>query len=116
MFTDQERQQIWRAFIYSLAIGVVALTFAGCAQMFTAKTRATYTSPDGKQILYESDKEQVGLEAHVNPETGEIHIKVDKASTPEAVIAAVLQVQTRMLDMIQQLQALLAKTPVPVTP
>lgn len=109
-----DRESVWLTFLYSFVIGIVFLTLTGCAQMFTAKTKASYIKPDGTTIMYESDKEQIGLEARVDPKTGAIEIKVDKAGTQEAVIAAVLQVQVKMLDMIQQLQALMNKAPGPV--
>jgi len=90
---------------FTIAILLLALVTSGCAQMFTSKTKATWTEPGGKSITYESDKEQIGLDAAFNPATGEFRIKVDKASTQEAVIAAVLQNQTQILQLIEKLSA-----------
>ena len=70
------------------ALGLLYLS--GCTQAYTAKTKATWTTPDGKQISYESDKEQVGLDAEFDPATGKFHVKVDKASTNEVAIQAAL--------------------------
>jgi hypothetical protein len=73
--------------------------------MFTSKTKATWTEPNGKSITWESDQEQVGLKARFNPTTGEINIQVERASTQEAVIAAVLQNQAQILQLIEKLSA-----------
>lgn len=87
----------------AVLLAVVLSMTAGCAQMFTAKTKATWTEPNGKSITYESDKEQIGLDATFNPNTGAFHIKVDKSGTQEAVIAAVLQTQAQMLSILEKL-------------
>jgi hypothetical protein len=91
--------------LIAAAVIVVFLAFNGygCAQMFTAKTKARYEiRPDGTKIVeYESDKEQVGLDAKF----GDVRVKVDKASTQEEVIAAVLGMQSQILGMIKELAA-----------
>ena len=81
---------------------------AGCAQMFTAKTTAYYKiAPDGtKEVHYSSDKEQVGLRVDLDEEGGKIkslRISVDKSSTQESVIAATLEVQKKVLDLVDTL-------------
>lgn len=86
----------------ALAAMIAALlSIAGCAQMFTAKTKVAVETPDCK-AWYESDKDQQGLEGEVCGGK----IRVDKSGTPEAVIAAVLQVQ---LNLLQRLDALVQK-------
>jgi hypothetical protein len=84
---------------------LLALSLTGCAQMFTAKTKASYVSPDGTQILYESDKEQQGFAFEYDPVTKKITVKTDKSGTLESVVAATLQMQLETLKMIQALTA-----------
>jgi hypothetical protein len=73
---------------------------SGCAQMFTAKTKASYkvTSPTGvvTEALYESDKEQVGFDAEIDPTTGKVHVKADKSGTLESVVAAIAAQQAQI--------------------
>lgn len=77
---------------------------AGCGvSNFTAKTRASWTEPGGKSIMYESDKDNIGLDATFDPKTGFFHIKVDKASTPEAAIAAAQASQAQMLQSMSKM-------------
>ena len=97
------KQSTYLALAFAVALAVL-LSIGGCAQMFTAKTTVHYEErrPDGTVIIadYSSDKDQVGLDAKLGKEPS---IKVDKASTAEAVIAAVLQTQTKLLGMIEAL-------------
>lgn len=96
----------WGQRIILAAAGAIVLSLSmGCASMFTAKTKATWTEPNGKSITYESDKEQIGLDATFDPKTGFFHIKVDKARTQEQVIAAVLQTQAQILGLLDKLAA-----------
>ena len=94
----------------SLASGVALaflLSISGCGVgQFTAKTVATYETPDGKKISYESNKEQIGLEATFDPKTGMFHIKVDKAGTPEASIAAALENSKEALGLARDAMAI----------
>lgn len=91
------------ALVWALLLALVP----GCARMFTAKTTLHYEErrPDGTTVLadWASDKDHVGLEAQLGDKP---KITVDKAGTPESVIAAVLQVQ---LNLLQRLDALVAK-------
>ena len=84
-----------------LAVLVIVVMFSGygCAQMFTAKTTVRLeVRPDGTCIGdYTSDKEQLGFEASVCGGS----VKVDKASTQDAVIAAVLSMQSQVLQLIR---------------
>lgn len=92
--------------VYDLAVIILALALSltmGCTSMFTSKTKATWTEPGGKMVSYESDKEQVGLEASFDKD-GTFHIRVDKAGTNEAAIAAALQSN---LEVQKQLNALM---------
>src|ERR1043166_1713436 len=88
----------------------MALLLAGCgAGFFSASTKAVYTiSPDGKTITYESNKEQQGLSLDLSEQEGKItnlKIKVDKADTQQEAIAAALQAQLGLQQIIQQLLA-----------
>jgi len=85
-----------------LLAGFGFLLFGGCAgvTMFTAKTKATVTTPDGFTASWESDKEHQGLEAEYDPVTGRFKIKVEKSGTPDAAIAAALQSQTKMIELL----------------
>lgn len=80
---------------------------AGCSSFFASKTVATYEMPDGKKITYESAKEQTGLDLkYVLDDQGkvkELHIKVDKAGTQEAVIQAALQQQMQIGKLLEVL-------------
>ena len=89
-----------QATLYAAVLAML-LSATGCAQMFTAKTAVSVTqSPDGTcTATYSSDKEQIGLEAEVCGGK----VKVDKAGTQEAVIAAVLQSQIQILGLIDKL-------------
>jgi hypothetical protein len=90
----------------SIIAGACLLT--GCASIFACETKATYTvHPDGtREISYSSCKEQIGLEA-ILPDG--VHVRVDKSSTQEAAMAAALQLHLKLADMLQQLQAIIAK-------
>ncbi len=93
------------AYFVMCAVGLIALSMlAGCAQMFTAKTKAHYVvRPDGtKEVSYESDKEQVGLDATVNSD-GSLKVKVDKSGTLESVVAATLELNVTMTQILEQL-------------
>lgn len=90
----------------NLRLGVALLVIllpAGCAQMFTSKTQVNVeTFPDGRCVAtYSSDKQQQGLEASV---CGGI-VKVDQAGTLESVVAATIQTQGMILQLMQQLMA-----------
>jgi hypothetical protein len=96
--------------IWFIAAVIFMLIYAnGCAQMFTSKTTVHFETrnSNGDTCIgdYTSDKEQIGLEAII---CGGATIKVDKASTQEAVVAAVLSMQSQMLQFIKE-QAAVAK-------
>lgn len=92
---------------------IVAFFLVGCgASFFSAKTTATYTLPDGKVIVYESNKEQQGLDVILKQKDGQItdlRIHVDKASTAEQAIAAALAVQVKLMEMLERLAPLIEK-------
>jgi hypothetical protein len=81
------------------------ILLSGCARMFACTTDATYiVRTDGsKEIHYSSCKEQIGLDSDYDPATGRFHVKVDKSSTQESVIAASVQLQSRLVEMMGQL-------------
>jgi membrane-anchored protein YejM (alkaline phosphatase superfamily) len=86
---------------------ILLLLCSGCVDMFTAKTQATYTiSPDGKTISYISNKEQQGLKLHLEEVNGKptvVDISVDKADTQQEAIAAALQTQLGLQQIIKGL-------------
>jgi hypothetical protein len=96
-----------------LAAVLAAVLGAGCSgyDRYSAKTKASYTGPDGRQIMYESDKEQVGLDVrYVLGEQGqvkEIHIKVEKSGAQEMAIAAALQAHAANAKLIEAIVPLL---------
>ncbi len=96
-----------------LMIALIVAVSGGCARLFTASTTASYSGPDGRLIEYQSDKEQIGLEAvYVVDEQGrvrEVRIKVDKASTQAEVIQAVLQQQRQLSETLSSLLPLLTR-------
>ena len=92
---------------YAIICAVLLLT--GCAQMFTAKTQASYTAPNGAVVEYSSDKEQQNLMFDLDPATGKIHVQVDKAGTPDAVIAAVAQQITQINKILETLAPMMAE-------
>lgn len=96
-----------KTFVFALIIACL-LSLSGCAQMFNSTTKVHYEKrPDGTIVAdYESGKEQVGLEAHLGAAPS---IKVDKSSTQESVIAAALQSQIMMGEILKQLLPLVTK-------
>lgn len=96
------------------ALLLLLLAFeSGCANMFSAKTIATYEiTSDGKMIRYESSKEQQGLDLDLTEDNGQVkvvRIHVDRASTAEAAMAAALQVQLQILKILETLAPLAAQ-------
>lgn len=92
----------------------LTLFLAGCgANFFSAKTTAIYEiTPDGKKIVYESNKEQQGLILELDETDGRIKtvkINVDKSGTAEQAIAAALAVQVQMNQLMGKLLPLLEK-------
>ena len=107
-------------FVILFATFILAL--AGCSQSkdFLAKTTAYHTA-DGT-YFYESTKNQEGFEASavIDPVTGKVtgfSIKT-KATTPESVVAAVLEARKAELDTMNKVLDMAAKAakaaPVPV--
>lgn len=93
---------------------ILAIMVSGCGySFFAAKTTASYKTPDGKEIQYSSDKEQIGLDVkYVMDADGrvkEIHIKVDKAGSQEQAIAAALQQSQQTNALLQALMPMLMK-------
>lgn len=95
-----------------VAVLALLLSLTGCVSMFTAKTEATYLTPDGKQISYSSEKEHEGLDAKWTSTDAkgvktEVHIKTVKSGTPEAAMAAVLQLYSRLQEALERLEPLI---------
>lgn len=95
---------IENAAILAVLVGVVTFSGSGCAGMFANETVVSYivTTPDGvrTEAHYKSAKENIGLKANIQP-GGAASFEVEKASTQEAVIAAVLSMQTQIWSMLR---------------
>ena len=90
---------------------VIAIFSMSCAKMYTSETTASYVkNPDGTFALnYTSNKEQQGLTASVDPDTGKLDVHVDKSGTAEVVVQAVSAMQQKMLDMMNKMMDQLIK-------
>lgn len=90
-------------FLYTFALEFL-LILGGCAPLFTAQTTVHFElRPDGTCVGdYTSNKDQVGLSATL---CGGSQIHVDKATTSEAVTAAVLQLHLRISDLLEKLNS-----------
>lgn len=105
----------WQWTIIALAL-LFALGGCGYSQ-YAGKTTASYEkSTEGAiKIIFESDKEENGLDAKVDPKTGEIRVKVAKAGAQESAVAAALESNKAALEIIKELMPLLkaaaTKTP-----
>lgn len=84
---------------------ILCAVLSGCAQMFSQRTRASYmtTYPDGRrtEVNWDSDQEQNGLNAKFDEHGASI--KVEKAGTLESVVAATLQSNLMMQELLQKL-------------
>ncbi len=82
----------------------IILFCSGCAKMFACSTEASYiTRVDGsREVTYSSCKEQVGLDAQIDPKTGAVHVKVDRASTQEAVMLKMVEMMQSLLPIIEK--------------
>ena len=84
---------------------------SGCgAAYFSAKTVATYRIlPDGTlEASYDSSKEQQGLDLDVEAANGKIktvRIHADKSGTNESAIAAALQANLKLIELLGVLAA-----------
>lgn len=86
--------------VMMLAAILAALMLQGCYEWNAARTQLEVQTANCT-AKYSSNKEQVGLAAKVCG--GEV--SVDKSGSSEAVLATLLQVQLKMLELIQQIQA-----------
>ncbi len=113
-----------------LCASAVILSACGAAN-FSASTTASYrvTNKDGvtTDVQYSSNKEQVGLAADIDPDTGKVSVKVDKASTSEQAIAAASAAQalalkafsdfvTAVIPLVEKAAAASAGVPLPIKP
>jgi len=98
-----------------LALGlVVLLSITGCASMFTSETVASYElAPDGTvKANYRSGKNQEGFRARVALDRAGNVTGFDlqtTATTPEAAIAAAVQVQLLQMQLLEKLLPLIEK-------
>ena len=88
-------------------LGTVLLLGGCSAKLQTAKTTATVPLPGGRDLQYESGKDQQGIDAAyettIDPATGKVikrklHLKVDKSGTPEAAYAAMVEQQKALTE------------------
>ena len=98
------------------ALSSVAWVLGCGASYYASSTTAIYQiSPDGKKITYQSNKEQQGLELDLteDPATSKVvtlHIKVDKAGTPDSVVAAAQASTLKLIDLLNTLLPLIEKS------
>lgn len=109
-------------FIMILFLTFLASLLGGCSPIQTAQTEADVTLPGGKMFHYKSGKNVQGLKLEIwelDPE-GKIikkwFLQVDKAGTPEAAFAAMIQQQKSVTDLVKVLAPLIAKLAAPVVP
>lgn len=93
----------WQENLIISGLAVMFLSLNGCANMFACTTEASYiVHPDGlKEVKYSSCKEQQGLDARF----GDVRVKVANSSTQDEVIAAVVNMQGQLLQLIREQQA-----------
>jgi len=87
---------------------ILTVFLSGCANMFSASTKITYTGTDGKQVMYESYKVYEGLDVSFEEVAGKptaVKIHIDKATTAEEAIKAAIQANMGLQDLIKQLVA-----------
>lgn len=101
-----------------IVVLLLPLVLSGCAQMFACKTDASSViRADGtRELTYSSCKEQVGLDAEIDPVTGKFHVRVDKAGTQESVVAAALAQQIMVGKLVESLLPLLTQQLKPTPP
>jgi hypothetical protein len=86
---------------------LASLCLCGCASQFTAKTSAHYDMGGGKVMDWQTQQDQTGLAAKFDGQTGGFEIKVDKAATPEAAIAAAAETSKILAQVLADLVPLL---------
>ena len=92
----------------TIVLGLALLFLAGCGySMFAGKTKAIYITPDGTRIEYESDKEQQNL--HFKKTSTTVEVSTDKAGAQESAVAAALQSQAALMDVLRELMPILSK-------
>lgn len=106
---------------FTLAVIIIVLYGAGCAmpggglfQPLTARTKVHYTTPDGRDITYDSDRDYQDLKLRyvLDPDTSkvkELELTVGNAGSPSGLAAAALQQNLKLMDVIEKLTAGLAK-------
>ena len=92
----------------------ICLSINGCGySMFAASTKATYETPDGRRVTYESNKEQVGLkvsyEVNADGSVKAVHLSVDRASAQEQSYAALAKMQDSLAAILEKLAPALAQ-------
>ena len=93
----------------SLAAMVMLLLTACGVARYSGTTKAIWTAKNGDTITYESNKDVAGLEAELDPVAHKLHVKIDKAGTSEAAIAASAEAMKANADVMRQLLPLLEK-------
>ena len=98
-----------------IAIVLAAVLASSCgAGFYSAETDAEYTFPDGRVVRYRSNKVQQGFKAHYIDEAGRtITIEVDEAGTDRAAVAAAMQNNIMMGQIIDRLLERLDKLAAP---
>ena len=98
-----------------MRIILLTVFFLLCAcgvNRYAASTTASYKTPDGTVVEYESNKEHEGVVVEIKDVDGKaksITIKVEQAGTSEAAVAAALQTNLKLTEMLQKLMPMLEK-------
>ena len=86
---------------------------SGCGvAKYSASTTASYKTPDGIEVFYESNKDAEGVIVEIKEVEGKaktITIKVEKAGTSDAAIAAALNAQLKLAEVLEKLMPLITK-------
>lgn len=97
----------------NIFIGValaLLLSISGCVGQFTASTTVHYkvTAPSGviTEADWTSNKNEEGINVKIDPKTGEVNLRVNKAGTPEASIAAALENSKEALGLARDAMAI----------
>lgn len=96
------------------ALLLLSLSAAGCGVgNYTAKTTANFIRPDGTRFEYFNEKDLSGAEVTYELDdkgaVKKIHFKLDKSGTPEAAMAAAMQSNKAMAELLKDLAPLIAK-------
>jgi hypothetical protein len=112
----REEEFTLTAYIVAIGLFVVMVLLNGCFpayRQFAGETTASYESPDGRKIFFQTNQDQQGFraKAKVDPATGkitDIDISVQKAGTNETASNAAAEAQKDNAATIRELTSTIA--------